>query len=300
MTINPPPRRGPFRDGDVVQLTDQRGKLHTITLQAGQVFHTHRGQIHHDDLIGASEGTVLSGGRGTEYIALRPILEDFTLSMPRGAAVVYPKDASRIVSLADVHEGSHVIEAGLGSGSLTCFLLRAVGRTGSVTSVERRADFAEIARANVTRWFGSEDVPWHITIGDFADQASGSFDAVILDMVAPWDCVEAVLRVVRPGGSLVAYVTTTTQMSRLVESLRLTRRFREPRAEESMVRTWHLDGLAVRPDHRMIGHSGFLISTRILAEGMQAPQRRRRPAPGAYGDDYIEPGGAVVDSATSG
>ena len=300
MTINPPPRRGPFRDGDVVQLTDQRGKLHTITLQAGQVFHTHRGQIRHDDLIGASEGTVLSGGRGTEYIALRPILEDFTLSMPRGAAVVYPKDASRIVSLADVHEGSHVIEAGLGSGSLTCFLLRAVGRTGSVTSVERRADFAEIARANVTRWFGSEDVPWHITIGDFADQASGSFDAVILDMVAPWDCVEAVLRVVRPGGSLVAYVTTTTQMSRLVESLRLTRRFREPRAEESMVRTWHLDGLAVRPDHRMIGHSGFLISTRILAEGMQAPQRRRRPAPGAYGDDYIEPGGAVVDSATSG
>ena len=300
MTINPPPRRGPFRDGDVVQLTDQRGKLHTITLQAGQVFHTHRGQIRHDDLIGASEGTVLSGGRGTEYIALRPILEDFTLSMPRGAAVVYPKDASRIVSLADVHEGSHVIEAGLGSGSLTCFLLRAVGRTGSVTSVERRADFADIARANVTRWFGSEDVPWHITIGDFADQASGSFDAVILDMVAPWDCVEAVLRVVRPGGSLVAYVTTTTQMSRLVESLRLTRRFREPRAEESMVRTWHLDGLAVRPDHRMIGHSGFLISTRILAEGMQAPQRRRRPAPGAYGDDYIEPGGAVVDSATSG
>lgn len=300
MTINPPPRRGPFRDGDVVQLTDQRGKLHTITLQAGQVFHTHRGQIHHDDLIGASEGTVLSGGRGTEYIALRPILEDFTLSMPRGAAVVYPKDASRIVSLADVHEGSHVIEAGLGSGSLTCFLLRAVGRTGSVTSVERRADFADIARANVTRWFGSEDVPWHITIGDFADQASGSFDAAILDMVAPWDCVEAVLRVVRPGGSLVAYVTTTTQMSRLVESLRLTRRFREPRAEESMVRTWHLDGLAVRPDHRMIGHSGFLISTRILAEGMQAPQRRRRPAPGAYGDDYIEPGGAVVDSATSG
>lgn len=300
MTINPPPRRGPFRDGDVVQLTDQRGKLHTITLQAGQVFHTHRGQIHHDELIGASEGTVLSGGRGTEYIALRPILEDFTLSMPRGAAVVYPKDASRIVSLADVHEGSHVIEAGLGSGSLTCFLLRAVGKSGTVTSVERRSDFAEIAQANVTRWFGSEELPWHVTIGDFADLASGSYDAAILDMVAPWDCVDAVLRVVRPGGSLVAYVTTTTQMSRLVESIRLTRRFREPRAEESLVRTWHLDGLAVRPDHRMIGHSGFLVSTRVLAEGMQTPQRRRRPAPGAYGDDYIEPGGAVVDGASSG
>lgn len=295
-----PPRRGNFSSGDLVQLTDQRGKLHTITLVPGQVFHTHRGQIRHDDLIGLAEGVVIDGGRGIHYIALRPALEDFVLSMPRGAAVIYPKDATRIVSLADLHEGSHVVEAGVGSGALTCFLLRAVGWAGSVTSFERREDFADIARTNVQRWFGTADVPWHLEIGDFAGAPSGTYDAVVLDMVAPWECLDAVCRVIRPGGAFVAYVTTTTQMSRLVEAMRSLGRFREPRAEESMVRTWHLDGLAVRPDHRMIGHSGFLVSSRVLAPGMAAPARRRRPAPGAYGEDYVEPQSAFVDEGTSG
>jgi tRNA (adenine57-N1/adenine58-N1)-methyltransferase catalytic subunit len=294
-------RRGPFTAGDLVQLTDHKGKMHTITMTPGQVFHTHRSQIRHDDLIGAQEGTVIDAGNGASYIAMRPALEDFILSMPRGAAVIYPKDAGRILTLADIHVGSRVLEAGVGSGALTCFLLGAVGSHGFVSSYERREDFAAIAQTNVTRWFGSTELPWQVQVGDVAHaQSDLPFDAVVYDMVAPWDCLDTVLRVLRPGGMFVAYVTTTTQMSRLVESMRLTRRFREPRAEESMIRTWHLDGLAVRPDHRMIGHSGFLVSSRILAPGMVAPERRRRPAPGAYGADYTPPTREVVDDTNSG
>jgi tRNA (adenine57-N1/adenine58-N1)-methyltransferase catalytic subunit len=296
-----PPRRGAFQAGDLVQLTDAKGKLHTITLEPGKVFHTHRGQISHDELMGCLEGSVIDGGKGTAYIAMRPTLEDFMLSMPRGAAVIYPKDAARIISMADLHPGSRVAEAGVGSGSLTCSLIKAVGSTGYVVSYERREEFAEIAKRNVARWFGSEAVPWTVEIGDFADaRTSDPFDAVVLDMVAPWECLPAVERIVRPGGSCVVYVTTTTQLSRVVETMRMSGRFREPRAEESLVRTWHLDGLAVRPDHRMIGHSGFLIHTRLMAPGMSPPPRRRRPAPGAYGDDYVAPSDGVVDNGVSG
>lgn len=294
-------RRGPFQEGDLVQLTDHKGKMHTITLAPGQVFHTHRSQIRHDEVIGAPEGTVIAAGPGVTYVALRPALEDFVLSMPRGAAVIYPKDAGRIVTLADIGSGSRVIEAGVGSGALTCFLLRAVGHDGFVQSYERRSDFADIARSNVARWFGTADLPWDVRVEDAtAAESAELFDAVIYDMVAPWDCLETVTRLLRPGGMFVSYVTTTTQMSRLIETMRLIRRFREPRAEESMIRTWHLDGLAVRPDHRMIGHSGFLVSSRLLAPGSLAPERRRRPAPGAYGADYTPPTHEVVEEENSG
>jgi tRNA (adenine57-N1/adenine58-N1)-methyltransferase len=294
-------RRGPFQAGDLVQLTDHKGKMHTITLTPEQVFHTHRSKIRHDEVIGSEEGTVIDAGNGVAYIALRPALEDYILSMPRGAAVIYPKDAGRILTLADVQVGSRVLEAGVGSGALTCFLLGAVGSSGFVASYERRDDFAAIAQANVSRWFGTSQLPWQVHIDDVVNATSDEqFDAVVYDMVAPWDCLDSVTRLLRPGGMFVAYVTTTTQMSRLVESMRLSRRFREPRAEESMVRTWHLDGLAVRPDHRMIGHSGFLVSSRLLAPGMVVPERRRRPAPGAYGADYTPPTREVVDEPYSG
>ena len=300
MTLRPP-RRGPFIAGDLVQLTDAKGKLHTITLETGKVFHTHRGQISHDSLIGSDEGTVVDGGKGTAYIAMRPTLEDFMLSMPRGAAVIYPKDAARIISMADLHPGSRVAEAGVGSGSLTCSLLKAVGPDGEVVSYERRQEFADVAKKNVARWFGNIALPWSVELADFSSaQTEELFDAVVLDMVAPWECLPAVERIVRPGGSCVVYVTTTTQLSRVVETMRMSGRFREPRAEESLVRTWHLDGLAVRPDHRMIGHSGFLVHTRVMAPGMVPPVRRRRPAPGAYGDDYIAPDDGVVENGITG
>ena len=291
-------RRGPFRAGDLVQLSDPRGKLHTITLEPGKEFHTHRGRVPHDDLIGCAEGTVTTSTNGTAYLALRPLLDDFVLSMPRGAQVIYPKDAARIVALCNLGPGARVAEAGVGSGALTCSLLRAVGDSGLVHSYERRQDFADIAATNVARWYGSAPASWTLTVGDLVESMDDrDLDAAVLDMLAPWECLDVVATALAPGGVIVGYVATTTQMSRLVETLRLSGSWTEPRAEESMMRTWHLEGLAVRPDHRMNGHTGFLVTARRLAPGAVLPPRRRRPAPGAYGEDYTGPGSAEAGSA---
>ena len=290
-------RHGPFAAGDLVQLTDPRGTMHTITLQAGGEFHTHRGRIPHADLIGAPEGTVVTSSNGTGYLALRPILDDFVLAMPRGAQVIYPKDAARIVGLANLGPGARVAEAGVGSGALTCSLLRAVGDEGRVYSYERRPEFADVADANVRKWFGHRPQSWELILGDLAEVLDQrDLDAVVLDMLAPWECVDAVGAALAPGGILVGYVATTTQLSRLVETLRAAGGWTEPRAEESLMRTWHLEGLAVRPDHRMNGHTAFLVSCRRLAPGTVLPPRRRRPAPGAYGPDYDGPRAAESEA----
>ncbi|MGA0208286.1 MAG: tRNA (adenine-N1)-methyltransferase [Candidatus Nanopelagicales bacterium] len=300
-TVSIVPRStGDIAPGDLVQLTDTRGNKTTITVRPGAILHTHRGQIPHDALIGLPEGASTLSTRGIAYLVQRPQLDDYVLGMPRQAAVIYPKDAARIVALADLGSGGRVLEAGVGAGALTCYLLRAVGPSGGVISVERRSDFAEQARENVARWFAGMPDSWTLIEGDLADTTpeqmskagcAEGLDAVVLDMLAPWECLDVADRLLRPGGALVAYVATTTQLSRLVESMRLTRRWTEPRAEESIVRTWHLDGLAVRPDHRMSGHTGFLVASRHMAPGQLAPERKRRPAPGAYGEDYAGPGG---------
>lgn len=283
-------RRGPFQPGDLVQLTDPKGRMHTITLAPGKSFHTHRGAIEHDAIIGAEQGCVLTSTHGTEFLALKPLLDDFVLAMPRGAAVIYPKDAARIIGLAGIGPGGRVAEAGVGSGALTCSLLRAVGPAGEVHSVERRSEFAEVARRNVRTWFGCEPGGWHLSVGDLADGLQArDLDAVVLDMLAPWECLQAAATALAPGGVLVGYVATTTQLSTLVESMRAQGAWTEPRAEESLIRTWHLEGLSVRPDHRMNGHTGFLVAARRLAPGTIAPVRRRRPAPTAYGEDYSGP-----------
>jgi tRNA (adenine57-N1/adenine58-N1)-methyltransferase len=287
------PRRGPFQAGDLVQLTDPKGRHHTVVLEPGKSFFTHRGSLSHDDLIGQPDGSVVKSSGGTLYVALRPLLADFTLAMKRGAAVVYPKDAAQIVAMADVFPGARVVEAGAGSGALTCWLLRAVGDGGSVTSFERRADFAEIARRNVGAFFGTVPAAWHLAVGDFDAEArslpADHADRVILDMLAPWDCVEAAAHVLVPGGVICCYVATTTQLSRTVEALRAQGNFDEPAAWESLVRGWHVDGLAVRPDQRMIGHTGFLLTARRLADGVTPPPRRRRPAKGAHPDEEGRP-----------
>ena len=290
-------RRGPFAVGELVQLTDPRGKMHTITLREGQEFHTHRGRLPHDDLIGRPEGCVITTTNGTAYLALRPLLDDFVLAMPRGAQVIYPKDAARIVGLANLGPGARVAEAGVGSGALTCSLIRAVGDHGEVHSYERRADFADIAAGNVETWFGHRPAAWTLTVGDLVESLDlVDLDAIVLDMLAPWECIEAAAAALAPGGVLVGYVATTTQMSMLVETLRVSGAFTEPRAEESLMRTWHLEGLAVRPDHRMNGHTGFLVTARCLAPGAVLPPKRRRPAPGAYGSDYSGPGSGPLSA----
>jgi tRNA (adenine57-N1/adenine58-N1)-methyltransferase len=207
--------------------------------------------------------------------------------MPRGAAVVYPKDAGQIVQMADIFPGARVVEAGVGSGALTMSLLRAVGDAGELYSVERRDDFAQIARGNVEAFFGGPHPAWSLSVGDLADVLphtveAGTVDRVVLDMLAPWENVDVVAGALAPGGVLICYVATATQLSRTAEALRGDGRFAEPTAWESMVRGWHLEGLAVRPQHRMIGHTGFLVTARRLADGVQPPERKRRPAKGAY------------------
>ena len=286
-------RRGPFAPGDQVQLTDPKGRQNLVVLQPGKSFHTHRGSLAHDDLIGSPEGSVVRSSGGTPYVALRPLLADFTLAMTRGAAVIYPKDAAQVVAMADIFPGARVLEAGAGSGALSCWLLRAVGEAGLLVSYERRADFADIARQNVERFFGGPHPAWRLQAGDLAEiEGDGSFDRVVLDMVAPWEHADVAARVLIPGGVICCYVSTVTQLSRTVEAVREQGSFDEPGAWESLTRTWHVDGLAVRPDHRMIGHTGFLVTARRLADGTTPPPRRRRPAKGAR--DSAESGPADV------
>jgi tRNA (adenine57-N1/adenine58-N1)-methyltransferase len=274
-------RRGPFRPGDRVQLTDPKGRMHTLVLEPGRVYHTHRGALAHDDLIGTPEGSVVSSSGGTAYLALRPLLSDYVLSMPRGAQVIYPKDAAQIVAMGDIFPGARVLEAGAGSGALSSFLLRAVGAEGELVSYELRPDFADVARRNVAAFFGAPPANWRLHTGDVAQCADTGFDRIILDMLAPWELLDLVGRALVPGGVFIGYVATTPQLSELVEALREVGGFTEPRAWESLVRDWHAEGLAVRPDHRMIAHTAFLVSARRLAPGVQAPPRRRKPSRGA-------------------
>ena len=305
-----------------MQLTDPKGRMHQIVLQAGGTFHTHRGSLSHDDLIGSPEGSVVTASSGTAYVALRPLLADYTLAMKRGATIVYPKDAAQILAYADVFPGARVLEAGAGSGALSCWLLRAIGPDGELVSFEARPDFAEIARENVRKYFGEVPAWWRLVTGELSarvaldpslptgavysrvhrddeepgepegghsgvpgvvhQEDSGTFDRVILDMLAPWENVERAARALIPGGLICCYVATTTQLSRVVEELRGHGGFFEPAAWETLYRGWHVDGLAVRPDHRMIAHTGFLVTARRLASGVTAPARRRRPAKGAH------------------
>jgi tRNA (adenine57-N1/adenine58-N1)-methyltransferase len=275
-------RRGLLRVGERVQLTDPRGRKHTVVLEAGKAFFTHRGALAHDELIGSPEGVVVTSTGGTPYLALRPLLTDYVLGMPRGATVVYPKDAAQIIAMADVFPGARVVEAGAGSGALTCSLLRAVGDDGAVTSYERRADFAEVAQRNVEAFFGTPHPGWRLVVGDIRDNDVRDVDRVVLDMLAPWECLDMAGEALVPGGVLCCYVATTTQLSTAVEAIRAHGSYAEPAASETLLRTWHVDGLAVRPDHRMVGHTGFIVTARRLASGVAPPLRRRRPAKGAH------------------
>ena len=265
----PDRRRGPFRAGERVQLTDVKGRKYTTMLTVDGYFQSARGRLRHTDIIGRDEGSVIDTDDGHRLLALRPLISDYVLSMPRGATPIYPKDAAQIVSIADIFPGARVVEAGLGSGALALSLLAAIGPSGHLTSVERREDFATIAMANVESWYGDDIPPWTVHVGDLndvmEDMEDGSVDHVLLDMLAPWENLDGAMRVLRPGGVILAYVATTTQMSRFVEELRTTYTFTEVEASETVVRTWHLEGLAVRPDHRMVAHTGFLVVARRLA-----------------------------------
>jgi tRNA (adenine57-N1/adenine58-N1)-methyltransferase len=270
---------GPFRKGDRVQLTDPKGRHYTLVLEEGGQYHTHRGALAHDDLIGTPEGSVVTSVGGTSFLALRPLLPDYVLSMPRGAQVIYPKDAAQIVMWGDVFPGARVLEAGAGSGALTCSLLRAVGETGTVTSYEIREDHAVHAQRNVVQFFGEQPENWTLNVADLATH-TGEVDRVVLDMLAPWEMLDVVKQNLIPGGVLVVYVATVTQLSRITEALREQQCWTEPQSWETLQRPWHVVGLAVRPDHRMVAHTAFLLTARRLADGVVAPRVQRRSGKG--------------------
>ena len=223
-------RSGPLVAGERVSLFDPKGRRHSIRLTPGAVFHTTRGGIFHDELIGGPDGVVVHSASGVAYLALRPLLEEHTVSMPRGAAVVYPKDAAQILMYTDIFPGARVLEAGVGSGALSLSLLRAVGPAGRLYSYERRADFADIARANVDAFFGARHPAWEVRVADLVEEIGPErVDRAVLDMLAPWECVDAVGEVLEPGGVLCCYVATTTQLGRTMDTLRAHRGWLEPR-----------------------------------------------------------------------
>ncbi len=273
-------KTGPFTIGDRVQLTDAKGRHYTMVLTPGGEFHTHRGAIAYDDVIGLPEGSVVKSTNGDAFLVLRPLLIDYVLSMPRGAQVIYPKDAAQIVHEGDIFPGAVVLEAGAGSGALTCSLLRAVGPGGRVISYEVREDHAEHAVRNVTTFFGERPANWDLVIADLADYPlppqGVPVDRVVLDMLAPWEVLDAVKRTLVPGGVLIVYVATVTQLSKTVEALREQQCWTEPRSWETLQRGWDVVGLSVRPQHNMRGHTAFLISARRLAEGTVTPTPLRR------------------------
>lgn len=276
-----PALRGPLGFGDRVQLTGPKGRLNTITLVPGGEFHSHKGVVKHEEIVGLPDASVVTNTFGEEYLAMRPLLSDFVMSMPRGAAIVYPKDAAQIVSLADIFPGARVVEAGVGSGALSLHLLRAIGDSGELFSFERREEFADVARANAAAFTGHAPKNWTVTVGDLQDAlpaacADGSVDRVVLDMLAPWECVQIAADALAPGGVLICYVATVTQLSRTAEEIRRSGLFTHPQSNETMVRGWHVEGLAVRPDHRMVGHTGFLITARRLAPNTTMPSLKRR------------------------
>ena len=273
---------GPFAVGDRVQLTDAKGRHYTMLLSPGGEFHTHRGAIAHDAVIGQPEGSVVKSTNGDPFLVLRPLLVDYVMSMPRGAQLIYPKDAAQIVHEGDIFPGARVLEAGAGSGALTCSLLRAVGPHGRVISYEVRADHAEHARRNVETFSGGVPDNWRLVLNDVAEAgadaelADGSVDRVVLDMLAPWEVLDTVARVLVAGGVLIVYLATVTQLSKTVEALRDQQCWTEPRSWETLQRGWNVVGLAVRPQHNMRGHTGFLVSARRLAPGTVTPTPLRR------------------------
>ena len=273
-----------FKYGDRVQLTDAKGKLYSITLTKGAEWHTHKGMLKHDELVGLPEGSIVATNGELKFQVFRPLLADYVLSMPRGATIIYPKDAAMILGVADIGPNMRVLEAGVGSGALSIAILRAIGSDGYLHSVEIRDDFAKISEDNVTNYFVGKPKNWQLTVSALQDQKfDADYDRVILDMLSPWECVETASAALIPGGVLLAYVATTTQLSKIAEAIKDCGNFTEPESSETIVRGWHHEGLAVRPQHRMIGHTGFLVFARRMAPGVPVLQRRRRPSKGSYG-----------------
>lgn len=253
----------PFEPGERALLLDSRGRRYLIRLQPGGVFHFHGGMVDHDRMLGAAEGISLRSSLGAHLVAVRPTLADFVLKMPRGAQVIYPKDIGAILVHADIAPGSRVLEAGTGSGALTLALCRATGPDGRVVSYEVRPDFRRTAAANIESFFGKLPEWLELKEGDVRDVAAtgGRFDRAVLDLPEPWNVLEAVSGALTAGAILCVYLPTTNQTQAAVEAMRRCG-FAQAQTLEVLVRTWHVEERSMRPDHRMVAHTGFLTVSR--------------------------------------
>jgi len=259
-------RRGPFEAGERVLLIDARQRRYLIELQPGKAFHTHAGWVDHDAVIGKLPGSEVQGSAGRRFLVLRPTLADVVLKMPRGAQVIYPKDLGAILLAADVGPGMRVLEAGVGSGALSLALLRA---GAEVVGYELRADFAEVARRNVATWLGS--APYRVELRDAGEGIDGGpYDRVVLDLPEPWRVVPHAAQALAPGGILLGYLPTIGQTAQLREALDA-HGFALCETAEVLRRTWHVEGRSVRPDHRMVAHTGFLTTGRLVRRAAPDP-----------------------------
>ncbi|MGH2452529.1 MAG: tRNA (adenine-N1)-methyltransferase [bacterium] len=256
---------GPLEAGEVVLLLDRRGRRYLATLAAGGVHDLRGGKIPHEVMIGREEGSVVESSRGERVRVFRPTLAEFVLEMPRGAQVIYPKDLAMMVFWGDVYSGATVVEAGTGSGALTMALLRAVGPSGRVFSYEIREDFARQARRNITRLMGEPETLTFRAHDIYDGIPDAPADRLLLDLPEPWRVVPHGVEALRPGGIWVSYVPTVPQAAQTVETLRAAGAFAMMDTFETLLRPWNIEGLSVRPAHRMVAHTGFVTTARRAA-----------------------------------
>ena len=253
--------------GETVLLIDRKQRRYLVELTAGGEFHYHGGAVAHDDMIGHPEGLLVRSAKNTRLQVFRPTAADWTVKAPRGAQVIYPKDQALIVGLTDIRPGMTVVEAGAGSGALTCALLDAVGDAGRVVSFELRDDHADVAERNVARRYGGTPVNWTLRRGDVvAGLADVACHRIVLDLLEPWEVCKSAATAVNPGGLLCAYTPTVPQVMRLHDALAEDPRWATAETVETLLRPWNVAGLSVRPAHRMVAHTAFLTIVRRLAE----------------------------------
>jgi tRNA (adenine57-N1/adenine58-N1)-methyltransferase len=256
----------PFSPGELALLVDPQGNQHLLRLSEGDTLHHHLGAVRHADVIGRFNGALIRSNQGARFVAVRPRLVDYVLSMPRRSGIVYPKDAAQLVAWADIRPGSRVLEAGVGSGALTLALLRAVGERGQVIGYEQRADFIDLALSNI-RGFADGSGAGNLLVRErdvYTGLVDAELDRVVLDLAEPWRVLPHLPGALRQGGWLCAYTPSIVQAAQLVDELRQADQYAQVETQEVLLRGWHIQGSAVRPEQQMVGHTGFLTLARLV------------------------------------